>query len=498
MIDRDQGRAAPSMAGRATAAVLLTAGFYGLALLIAVGLLAIPYFEWTLAHRVTGRLAVICVLGAGIILWSIVPRPGHFVPPGPRLDRADNPRLFAEVERVAKQVDEPMPSEVYLVADVNAGVFQRGGFLGRAGRRVMLVGLSLLDVLTVSEFRAVLAHEFGHYHGGDVKLGPWIYRTREAIGRTIRNLTGRGLLQMPFLFYGRLFLRTTQAISRQQEFAADALAARTVGSVPLVQGLRRIHAAGLAFSAYWREEFVPVINAGFEVPLVAGFQQFSSNDRVSALVGKAIQQELANPTVDPFDSHPPLAERIAAVEHLPAGPPPDDQSPALGLLGDPRAAEHALLLSVLKPGVALRELDWARVATEVILPQMRKRVETYGKLLSGATVAQLPELAERAAGLGRDIVTLQGRNLPPDADTTPWGIALLADSLTVALASNGWTIEAPPGALVSVRRNSDLIEPHATVESLAGKEADAEGWRRRVETLGIAQAPLGGPALLGS
>ena len=136
------------MAGRATAALLLTLGFYGLALLLALGLLAIPYFEWTLAHRVTPRLALICLAGAGIILWSIIPRPGHFVAPGPALDKAANPRLFAQVEEVARQVGEPMPSEVYLVPEVNAGVFQRGGVLGRGGRRVMVVGLPLLDVLT--------------------------------------------------------------------------------------------------------------------------------------------------------------------------------------------------------------------------------------------------------------------------------------------------------------------------------------------------------------
>lgn len=496
MVNRGTERAAPSMAGRATAAILLTIGFYGLALLIAIGLLAVPVLEWTLANRVTPRLALICVIGAGLILWSIVPRPDRFVAPGPRLERADNPRLFDEAEGVAKQVDEPMPAEVYLVPEVNAGVFQRGGFLGRGGHRVMVLGLPLLDVLTISEFRAVLAHEFGHYHGGDVKLGPWIYRTREAIGRTIGNLTGRGLLQMPFLVYGRLFLRTTQAISRQQEFAADALAARTVGSGALIDGLRRIHAAGLAFSAYWREEFVPVLNAGYQVPFVSGFQQFSTNERVAGLLDKAMQEELANPSVDPYDSHPPLAERIAAVEHLPPGPPANDQSPALALLGDPKAAESSLLLAVLKPGVSLRELDWDRVATEVIIPQMRKRIEPYGKLLAGATVAQLPELAKKAPELGRNIVTHQGRKVPANADTTPWGLGLLADSLTVALAGNGWTIDAPPGALVSARQGSAVIQPHEIVQQLGGQEADPGGWRRKVEELGIAEVPLVKPAAI--
>ena len=81
-----------------------------------------------------------------------------------------------------------MPSEVYLTAEVNAWVMDRGGMMGFGSRRVMGLGLSLLQVLSVSQLRAVVAHEFGHFHGGDTKLGPWIYKTRAAIGRTLEGL----------------------------------------------------------------------------------------------------------------------------------------------------------------------------------------------------------------------------------------------------------------------------------------------------------------------
>ena len=69
----------------------------------------------------------------------------------------------------------------------------------------MGVGLPLLAGLSVSEFRAVLAHGFGHFYGGDTRLGPWVYKTRSAIVRTIENLvrSGRKLLYCPFLWYGK-------------------------------------------------------------------------------------------------------------------------------------------------------------------------------------------------------------------------------------------------------------------------------------------------------
>ncbi len=222
-----------------------------------------------------------------------------------------------------------MPHEVYLVPEVNAGVRQRGGFVGSRGRRVMLLGLPLLQVLTISEMRAVLAHEFGHYHGGDTRLAPWIYKTREAIIRTVRQLSGNSsILHLPFVWYGQMFLRVTQAISRRQEFAADALAARTVGARPLGSGLRAIFGASLAY----------------------GFAQFLSQPKVADAVNRATQEAMSTPKTDPYDSHPSLPDRIKALEGLPPGPEPPSDPPALSLLENASGAEAPLAASLLKPG----------------------------------------------------------------------------------------------------------------------------------------------------
>ena len=59
-----------------------------------------------------------------------------------------HPGLFAEIERVAGDVQQPMPKEVYPVPDVTAFVMQRGGIMGIASRRVMGVGLALSASLT--------------------------------------------------------------------------------------------------------------------------------------------------------------------------------------------------------------------------------------------------------------------------------------------------------------------------------------------------------------
>jgi hypothetical protein len=59
----------PSLGLRALLALGLMVGFYGLALGIVIVLIWLPYAEVTYAHRIHPKLALICLVGAAIILW---------------------------------------------------------------------------------------------------------------------------------------------------------------------------------------------------------------------------------------------------------------------------------------------------------------------------------------------------------------------------------------------------------------------------------------------
>lgn len=77
---------------------------------------------------------------------------------------------------------------MYSIPDLNARIAVRGRTMGFGGRRVMGIGLPLLSVLNITEFRAILAHEFGHYDGGDTRLGPFAYDSRASMVRIIQSL----------------------------------------------------------------------------------------------------------------------------------------------------------------------------------------------------------------------------------------------------------------------------------------------------------------------
>lgn len=319
----------PSLAGRAALAIVLTIGFYAMAVGIAFGLLWLVYAQVAYAERISVKLTVVAVFGAGAILWSVLPRWDSFTPPGPKLDKRAQPRLFRAIEDIARKTGQAPPAEVYMVSDVNAFVAQRGGIMGFGSKRIMGLGLPLMQVLTKREFEAVLAHEFGHFHGGDTRLGPFIYKTRFAIERTISNLAGAGsLLHLPFLWYGKLFLRLTLAISRAQEYAADALAARTVGAAALAGGLKKLPGASIAFGPYFDQEMVPALEAGVRPPLSGGFARFIESDGIAPVMEKVTNEALTSDEDDPYDTHPRLPARLAALQGQPDGTPCDGPRPS--------------------------------------------------------------------------------------------------------------------------------------------------------------------------
>ena len=196
------------------------------------------------------------ILIAATMLWSLIPRREAFTAPGLLLERSRHPSLFAEIENITAALNEPVPHDVYLIGDANAFVADRGGVMGFGSRRIMGLGLPLLSTMTVSQFRAVLAHEFAHYYGGDTSLGPWVYRTKTSIVRIFENIGSVGqlariaVLAVMYMavttllkWYFVSFLRISNFVSRKQEYRADELACIVAGRQNLIDGLQALHRA---------------------------------------------------------------------------------------------------------------------------------------------------------------------------------------------------------------------------------------------------------------
>ncbi|HLY17377.1 MAG TPA: M48 family metallopeptidase [Bryobacteraceae bacterium] len=493
-----------SLAGWALLAVLVIIGSYVFTVLLAIACVYLPL----LMLRGPLFLSAIFLVVGGVsmaitMLRSLAPRRDKAAPPGPRLEADQEPRLFAELEGIAKALNEPMPREVYLIADVNAFVTERGGALGSRKRRVMGLGLPLLRILTVSQFRAVLAHEFGHYYAGDTRLGPWVYKTRLTMFRTLVSLQSgsgamralrinalamlaRNLVLSALQWYWKLFMRATLAVSRRLEFRADELACWVAGAPALIDGLCTIAKGAAGGPAFWQTELAPALQAGYRPPVAEGFGRFMEARGIALAASALLETELHKTKTNPYDTHPPLSVRVAAARATPYQTSPENPASAITLIDHLDALELQLLearLPQLKKAT-LRPMPWDKVGVEIYIPGWRKYVTAYKALLADLAVDSLPEAAKNAKQLGARMRDPKGMLLTHE-QRAGRASALLWMAFALALIDSGWELHAQPGESYLIRDGLPPINPSAIVAGLQSGKLAPDEWRKQCEAAGI-------------
>jgi Zn-dependent protease with chaperone function len=475
---------APSVARRAVLALALAIGFYVLAAIIIALCLGAFCLQFRLGHF-SLRLSIGVLLLAGIVLFSILPRRQPFEAPGPLVNAELQPDLFAMLKRLSQRTGEAMPRDVYIVPDVNAFVSNRPGKRGR--ERIMGIGLPLMQVLTVSELEAVLAHEFGHYYGGDTKLGPWVYSTYNAISRTLESLGG-GFTQIPFKLYGNMFMRVSQGVSRQQEYTADAFAARIAGPRPLIAALRKIHGEAPAFQQYWGAYVAPVLQSGHLPPITAGFKSLHS-EKLQTQMDEYVDEQMEKDEGDVHDSHPPLRDRIAALEKIDVAIETND-APAIDLIRQVSVIERVMAGQLFFEVGAddVKTMEWQNVANELFVPRWRETEEAFRHWLGKWTVGSLGKLVAGFEEFGKEMTAQNGAPIGEEYRLAVAQIATQA-GLSVALLDDGWRFVMDPSQGQYFEKEDTRIDP--PLEALWAGYVGAAAWTDGCDDSKIGHLPLG-------
>jgi heat shock protein HtpX len=510
-----------SIVALSSAAMALVIVSYLLAIAIALGCLYLPIFLFGqlsfssnfLLYRLL--FSVFGVVAGGTILWSLIPSKDKQEVKGVRINLGTEKRLAQEIEAIATALHEPIPSDVYLIGDANAFVREEDEAKGFGRRRILALGLPLLQMLTVAQFRAVLAHEFAHYYAGDTSLGPWIYEAHVSMSRLYQNLgknshamqTLRRLrvLAIAYLFlmhglrlYWKIFMRITQAISRRQEMRSDELACYIAGSQPLIEGLEGIRKCSVGLSAYWNSFVLPVASGGYQPDLANGFQQFMLAPQVARATAEMLSQQAAITKPSPFDSHPPLHQRIEQARRLnrpaPQSSTSDDATglPMISLLADVPSLEAALVKKIMPAVTAeLKPLNWETAGADIYIPGWRKRIADYLPFLAEKKLGELPLLVLDPRPVAMQVyIATKGRLDEPQRIAVASEVLFCA--FAICLFENGWKLVTRPGYLV-LENGTSSVDPVAVMGNLRSGKLTVVEWRTFCSTRGIGDWPLAAP-----
>jgi heat shock protein HtpX len=353
----------------------------------------------------------------------------------------------------------------------------------------MVIGLPLLKVLTISQLRAVLAHEFGHYCGDDIKLGPWVFKTRATIISTLWELRENAVLALPFKGYAIMFLRITQPVSRQQELSADAIAARIVDPQTMANALQEIQSAAPDWEAYWINEVIPVFRAGYMPPLADGFGRFMQSKTINRKVNQIIHKETSQFQTNPYDSHPSLQERIAAIHAQPIITKSSGEPPAISLLNNILQIEKDLLERISKIAHIehLTPASWDEIVNLFYIPSWESSIKQQKLALKGVKPEDLPELARNLPKFESKIMRLFEL---PLQQRFSFGYHLIGAALTLALFKKGWTVNKAPGEEVSVTLKEQTLFPFKIFPNLVSGTLTGEQWIATIGGIGIAGTDL--------
>jgi Zn-dependent protease with chaperone function len=368
------------MAWRAVGSIALFIGVYLLLVVLAVGLTIVAGYAGILLIAFKPNLYTL-LIGGGLVSMGILVIFFllKFIFKQHTVDRAhllevteeQEPALFQLIHDIVDEVQTDFPKKVYFSAQVNAAVFYDSSFWSMflPVKKNLEIGVGLMNTVTVSELKAILAHEFGHFSQRSMKVGSYVYNVNQVIHNLLfdnegySNLISRWASVSGYIaFFVNLAVRIISgiqwvlrkvyevvnlnylALSREMEFHADEVAAHVAGSTPLITSLLRMDLADQSFQTvidFYNRKIAESVKTDnvypqqqFMLHFLARESKFSTDNglpQISPEQSSRFNRSKLN-IKDQWASHPSTEDRIAQLQRLNVAPPDTDQRLATVLL----------------------------------------------------------------------------------------------------------------------------------------------------------------------
>lgn len=269
---------------KTTAAIMLFVVTYLLLLTLAIGLAVLcgylgislmaiypHFFTLMIGVGLIGLGLMVIYFLLKFIFTSSKPDTSGFI----EITESEQPDLFAFIRKISEETRSPFPQKIYLSDDVNASVFYSSNFWSMflPIKKNLRIGLGLVNVINVSEFKAVIAHEFGHFSQRSMKFGVYVYNVNTVIYKMLYDnqsyaevLNSWARISKYFYLFAVLtshIISGVQAVLRQvyivinraysslsieMEYNADAVAASVTGSDHIITSLKKLNIGQICYS----------------------------------------------------------------------------------------------------------------------------------------------------------------------------------------------------------------------------------------------------------
>lgn len=279
-------------------------------------------YGFLVVGRIPIKLAVILVVGAIISIFMMVR--SLFIKvksedPGRCLAVDEAPGLWQLASCVAQDMETRPANEIRVVPGTDLFVYERGSRRERRkdlGRRILVIGIGLFPGFRQNAFRAVLAHEFGHFShrdtaGGDIALRVNQDMMKFAVAMLYSGQAVWWNVAFQFLrLYDFLFRRISYGATRLQEVLADRAAVRLYGPGPFEEGLRHVIRRNVEFSHFADSEIKDALQSGRAIQNIYALetqQDKAIDEEVDSMLGRQTSED---------DTHPSPVDRFRLVSRI--------------------------------------------------------------------------------------------------------------------------------------------------------------------------------------
>ncbi len=245
---------------------------------------AATYFSFVLGH-IPIKWLLILIIGALITSYKMIRSLFLKIDqddPGRPLKVDEAPGLWELTRSVAETVKTRPVDEIRITPGTELAVYERGSWREKSNdraHRILILGVGGLNGFKLHAFRAVLAHEYGHFShrdtaGGEIALRVNADMMKFAYAMVLSGQNVWWNLAFHFLrIYDFIFRRLSHGATRLQEVLADRVAAKKYGAAAFEEGLRHVIKRGAEFDVSVNKE---IENAGgralqnlYELPITA-------------------------------------------------------------------------------------------------------------------------------------------------------------------------------------------------------------------------------------